>query len=174
MGTKLDVTITYLEQCERPPSKPVAMPRGQIAILRVCKPTVHYYRYLYATVGDPYHWVSRKRLTDDDLKRIITDENVYIYVLYYEGAPAGFTEIDNRAGTEVEIKFFGLIPDYVGKGLGRYFLKQSIDLAWQLKPVRVMLETCTLDHPAALPLYQKLGFNVFDKRSGQVELIDDA
>ena len=108
------------------------------------------------------------------MKRIITDENVYIYVLYYEGAPAGFTEIDNRAGTEVEIKFFGLIPDYVGKGLGRYFLKQSIDLAWQLKPVRVMLETCTLDHPAALPLYQKLGFNVFDKRSGQGELVDDA
>jgi ribosomal protein S18 acetylase RimI-like enzyme len=73
-----------------------------------------------------------------------------------------------------DIKFFGLGPEFIGKRIGRYFLTQSLSLAWSLDPKRVQLETCTLDHPAALSLYQKLGFTVFDQRKGQVELIEAA
>ena len=171
MAEKKDVVITYLEQSVKPTQIRAPRPTMPVALLQVVNPPIHYYRYLYDLVGGPYHWVSRKRLADADLARIIQDPRVYIYVLYVEGVPGGFCELDHRDSEVVEIKFFGLAPEQVGRGLGRYFLGQCIGLAWQLGPERVQLETCTLDHPAALPLYQKLGFNVFDTRRGQVELL---
>ncbi len=176
MGRKVDVTITYLEQKARPALPDAPQPRGQHALLRALDPPLAYYRYLYSAVGDSYYWVSRKRLDDAQLRAITSDPNVHICVLYVAGSPAGFTELDHREANEVEVKFFGLTPDHSGRGLGRYFLTQTIDLAWGLGPRRVRLETCTLDHPAALPLYQKLGFTVYDQRRGvvDVEPEDDA
>jgi GNAT superfamily N-acetyltransferase len=173
VGQKIDVVITYLEQTDRPALRNAARPTLKFAILRAENPPVHFYRYLYRLIGDPYHWVSRRRLTDAELAKIITDPKVYVYVLYIGGVPAGLAEVDNRSVKGVEIKFFGLAQEWHGRGLGRYFLTQVVDLAWDLMPKRVRLETCTLDHPAALPLYQKLGFTVFDQRKGQVELIDE-
>lgn len=173
MGQKIDVTITYLEQTARPALVPAPRPPVKIAILRAEKPPVHFYRYLYRLIGDPYHWMSRRRLSDDKLAAIIRHPRVYIYVLYVGGVPAGLAELDAREPDIVELKFFGLSQEYHGNGLGRFFLSNTIDLAWSLGPKRVRLETCTLDHPAALPLYQKLGFSVFDQRRGQVELIDE-
>jgi len=173
VGRKIDVSITYLEQTQRPVMRPVGRPPLKIAILRVEDPPVHFYRYLYRLIGDPYHWMSRRRLSDERLAAIIKDPNVHVYVLYVAGAPAGLAEIDARNAETAEIKFFGLAQDFHGKGLGRFFLSNAIELAWALNPKRVRLETCTLDHPAALPLYQKMGFTVFDQKKGQVELIDD-
>jgi len=169
---RVAVTITYLEQTARPLLPTPARPRGKVAILRAEDPPVHYYRYLYRLVGDPWKWVSRRRLDDDALAEIIHDPSVYIYILYVNGVPGGFGEIDNRDAEAAEIKFFGLSPEQTGRGLGPYFLTNIIDLAWSLEPKRLRLETCTLDHPAALPLYQKMGFRVFDRREGEVQLID--
>ncbi len=171
-GKRAPVTITYLEQTARPILPTPATPRGKVAILRVEDPPVHFYRYLYRLVGDPWKWVSRRRLDDAALAEIIHDRSVYVYVLYVNGAPGGFAEIDNRDKTDAELKFFGLAPDFTGRGLGPYFLTNIIDLAWAHSPKRLRLETCSLDHPAALPLYQKMGFRVFDRREGEVELID--
>lgn len=171
-GKRVPVTITYLEQSERPLVKEPPAPRGKIAILRAENPPIHFYRYLYRLVGDPWKWVSRRVMNDEELASIIHHPAVYLYVLYFNGVPAGFAELDARENKDIEIKFFGLVPDFVGKNLGRYFLLQVIDLAWSFGPKRVRLETCTLDHPAALPLYQKMGFRVFDRREGVVELID--
>ena len=172
MSSVIDVTITYLEQCQ-PVAPKAHAPLGQkLAILRVDEPPVHFYRYLYDLIGGPYNWVSRRDLSNDVLAQLIQHEDVYLYVLYCGGAPAGMAEIDAREHDVAEIKFFGLAPDFVGRGLGRYYLSNIIELAWQLNPERVILETCTLDHPAALPLYQKLGFSVFDQKQGRVKMIE--
>ncbi len=170
-GERVDVTITYLEQNERPALPLPPRPPGKIALMRAEQPPVHFYRYMYRLVGDPWHWVSRRRLSDDALAEIIHDPDVYIYLLHVSGAPAGFAEIDARADMACYLRFFGLAPDFTGRGLGRYFLANVIDLAWALEPQRLRLETCSLDHPAALPLYQKLGFEVFDRAKGVVELM---
>ena len=84
-----------------------------------------------------------------------------------------FGGIDATEAPMVEIKFFGLAPEFIGKGLSRFFLSNAIDLAWSLNPREVKIETCTLDHPAALALYQKFGFTVFDQRQGRVELPEE-
>ncbi|MCK5744997.1 MAG: GNAT family N-acetyltransferase, partial [Oricola sp.] len=125
--------------------------------------------YLYDLVGAPWNWISRRKMNDQELAALIHDPDVYLYVLYVDGAPAGMAEIDARDPDVHELKFFGLAPDFTGRGLGRYFLTHVIDLAWSRAPERLRLETCTLDHPAALPLYQKMGFSVIDRRSGFVE-----
>jgi len=172
MRSSVEVTITYLEQCE-PQQTQKNCPMGlKLAIMRVETPPVHFYRYLYDVVGGAYNWVSRRNLSNEMLAGIIQDENVYLYVLYCDGAPAGMAEIDLRDRDTAEIKFFGFVPEFVGKRLGRYFFSNVVDMAWMLGPKRVILETCTLDPPAALPLYQKLGFSVFDQKKGQVEILD--
>ncbi|MEM9494413.1 MAG: GNAT family N-acetyltransferase [Pseudomonadota bacterium] len=173
-GKKQPVTVTYLEQTERPSYAPPPHPTAPAAILRVKDAPVHFYRYLFRQVGDPWNWVSRRRMDDEALRAIIHHPDVHLHVLYVDGAPAGFSEIDCTNPDIHEIKFFGLAPDYLGRNLGRYFLVNVIDLAWAGAPKKVQLETCTLDHPAALPLYQKYGFVVFDQREGVVELMEKA
>ncbi|MEK7264873.1 MAG: GNAT family N-acetyltransferase [Pseudomonadota bacterium] len=173
MGRKVDVTITYLRQSVRPSYAPQPRPGRKLSILRAQTPPVHFYRYLYNLVGGPWHWVSRNRLSDAELAAIIESERVYLYVLYVDGVPAGMAEIDAEEAPVVYIRFFGLAPDFIGKGLSRFFLSNAVDLAWSLAPNEVRIETCTLDHPAALALYQKFGFTVFDQRPGRVELPDE-
>ena len=111
-------------------------------------------------------------MDDAQIAETIHHPDVYLYVLYVDGAPAGMAEIDERNLEASELKFFGLAPDFIGRGLGRYFFTNILDLAWSHAPKKLRLETCTLDHPAALPLYQKTGFIVFDRRQGSVELMD--
>ena len=166
---RIEVTITYLEQSSRPDIARPAAPRRRTALMRVENPPVHFYRYLYDLVGAPWNWISRRKLTDEELAALICDPNVYLYVLYVDGAPGGMAEIDARKQDVHELKFFGLAPDVTGCGLGRFFLANVIDLAWSRSPRKLRLETCSLDHPAALPLYQKFGFSVVDRRTGLVE-----
>lgn len=174
MGRALDVTITYLRQTARPLYTPPPRPNRKLAIIRAENPPVHFYRYIYDLIGARWHWVSRKKLSDAELEEIIRRPDVFLYILHVDGVPAGMAEIDAGGLPQiVDIRFFGLAPDFIGQGLSRFFLANAVDLAWSHNPLEVRIETCTLDHPAALALYQKFGFDVFDQKKGRVE-IDDA
>ena len=83
---------------------------------------------------------------------------VEILVLYRNGAPAGFAELDRRQEGQIELAYFGLMPEAIGQGLGVWLLHEIIDIAWSCEPERLWLHTCTHDHPRALPLYQRAGF----------------
>ncbi|SLN49952.1 GNAT family N-acetyltransferase [Oceanibacterium hippocampi] len=155
---KWPVTVTYLEMRERPQRPTVPRPAVRIALMRAEKPTVSFYRYLYDAVGRSWYWYERKRLSDAALRAIIQDEKVEVVVLYVAGVPAGYAELDCRKDGVVDLAYFGLVPEFIGHGLGGYFLNWAIDEAWQRGPERVTVNTCTLDHPRALPLYQRLGF----------------
>jgi hypothetical protein len=64
------------------------------------------------------------------------------------------------------------MPSEIGRGAGAYFLHQSIQLCWT-KPISTLLvNTCTLDHPRALPLYQKMGFVPYAREDRYIELPD--
>jgi GNAT superfamily N-acetyltransferase len=120
---------------------------------------------LYNAVGKDYHWCSRGKLTDDQLAEIIQDPRVELHVLHVDGAPAGFAELDRRKVEEIELVQFGLMPQFIGQGLGTYFLQWTIDKAWSYNPARFWLHTCTLDHPAALPTYLKAGFTLYKEET---------
>lgn len=153
----LEVTVTSLEMFKRPPRPSFGMPKGA-ALLRLSEPTIDFYRYLYNSVGEDWLWYERRVMPDPELGAIITDERVEIYVLYQNGAPAGYGELDRRQPNEIELAYLGLMPHAVGKGLGAWLLHEMIDLAWSYEPDRFWIHTCNLDHPRALPLYQRAGF----------------
>lgn len=158
MPSDLETVATILEMGERPKHARVAMPQGKVALLRLEPPTVPYYRWLYDRVGRDWHWVDRKRLDDETLGGLIADPGIEIYVLYVGGVPAGFFELDARAPRATEIEHLGLAPDFLGRRLGPFLLQAAIERAW-VRPIDVLrVETCTLDHPRALTLYQRFGF----------------
>ena len=154
----LDIVVTYLEML-KPPTRPTVPvpPVGKIALLRAERPTISYYRYLYNTVGEPWLCWERRRLSNDELARIIHDPLVEIYVLYVDGVPAGYAELDRRKQEEVELAYFGLVPEFIGRKLGPFLLNWAVDTAWFGKPKRLWVNTNNLDHPKALQIYQKAG-----------------
>jgi ribosomal protein S18 acetylase RimI-like enzyme len=164
--TNLDVVITYLEMTERPTRPTVPAPAGEkLALLRVEMPTVPYYRYLYERVGDPIIWYERKLLSDQALRAILDHPKVELYVPYVNGEPAGYVEIDRRPAPDVSLNYFGLMPEFIGRGLGWYFLNWAIDTAWtdDPPPQRLIVDTCTLDHARALQTYQRAGFKPYNQ-----------
>lgn len=164
-----EVTIHYLEQQEPKERPPLPRPARQLAIMRAEKPPIGYYRFLFDAIGEPHRWISRRYMADEDLLAHIHHHDVSIYVLYAEGSPVGFGEIDGRKPDRAEIKFFGLLPEAQGTGLGRWFFREITDLAWQFRRGRVVIETCTLDSPRALQLYQREGFTLYDRANGLIE-----
>jgi len=169
---KIESVVTALEMRERPASPTLPIPADRIAILRAENPTLSFYRYLYNTVGGPWRWWERRVMDDEPLSAIILDPAVEVYVLYARGVPAGMCELDRRVTGSVEMTYFGLMPEFIGRGLGGYFLRWGVDQAWNHDPLpdRVWVHTCTEDHVAALPAYQKAGFQPCDQWT---EIIDD-
>src|SRR5207245_9982255 len=145
------IKTTYLQMLAAP-RRAVRPPRDRISIIQAKTPTVAYYRFLYDAVGKEWQWASRKKLTDADLIQIIHYPQVGIHVLFVDGVPAGFAELDRRAPGEIEVTQFGLMPEFIGQGLGKYFLQWAIDKAWSYAPSRLWLHTCSLDcrRPPAL------------------------
>lgn len=157
--TAIETTVTHLEMRAAPlhhVSPPVNM---KLMLMRAERPEVAFYRYLYDAVGRSYHWVDRKQLGDEQLAAIIHDARVEIWIAYVAGQPAGYFEVDVRsAPDQVELVYLGLIPAFHGLGLGKWLLSEALRVCWAQEPARVTVQTCTLDGPAALPLYQKMGF----------------
>lgn len=153
----VDVRVYYLEMVARPPATTVP----SLSVIHVQAPSVAEYRALYHGVGRDYHWHSRGRLADDELGAILTNQLNEVHVLHVDDAPAGFAELDRTQPGEVELVQFGLLPAFIGRGLGRAFLDWTIARAWSYQPRRFWLHTCTLDHPRALPNYLKAGFTVY-------------
>ncbi|HUD53270.1 MAG TPA: GNAT family N-acetyltransferase, partial [Parvibaculum sp.] len=112
MGKLHKTTVTHLEMTAPPHLAPAPRPLGKYALLRAEKPPLHFYRYLYMTVGRPYVWVSRRNLPDEALAAIVHDDAVEIYVLYVNGAPVGYFELDFRNMPQAELSFLGLVPEF--------------------------------------------------------------
>ncbi len=165
----LEFVITYLEMTARSTLKVLVPSRVKLALLRAEAPTVSYYRYLYNTVGEPWLWWERRVMSDDELRAILDAEGIEVYVLYVNGVPAGFAELDRCHRPEIDLAYFGLIPDFIGRGLGRYFLNEIVELAWSFKPRRLTVNTCNFDHPKALASYQRAGFTPYGQNHVEVE-----
>jgi GNAT superfamily N-acetyltransferase len=156
-----ETVITYLEMCAPPAQPPRPAPRPGLEIRRAQRPTVSFYRYLYAAVGEPWSWTDRRRLNDAGLAAVLNDPRVEVNVLWLGGVPAGYAELDRRAPPDIEIGYFGLMPEFIGQGLGGYLLDWAIHHAWRARPRRLWLHTCDLDHPQALDFYQRAGFRIY-------------
>src|SRR5436305_3545080 len=115
---QLDDVITYLEMRARPALPRIPAPPAKLALIRAENCTVSFYRYLYETVGTPWLWYERRLLSDEVLAAEIGKPTTEIFVLYVGGVPAGYFELDAASAQDTELRYFGLIPEFIGRGLG--------------------------------------------------------
>jgi ribosomal protein S18 acetylase RimI-like enzyme len=168
VSSRFDVTVWYLQMHEAPARSEAVPPEG-VSVVRAMSPSTHFYRYLYETVGAPWLWVERRRMPDEELAAILLDDDVHLYVAYSNGVPAGYFELDARRPLEVEIAYFGLMPEQIGRGLGRWMMQECLARAWALPgSARVWVHTCSLDHPRALGNYEAAGMVRYDVREETV------
>jgi GNAT superfamily N-acetyltransferase len=132
----------------------------EFQIVRAQAPSVPFYRYLYNSVGADYLWWLRRTTPDHELAALLRDKAVAIHTLYARGEPAGFFELDSRTWPDVNLSYFGLMPGIIGHGTGRAFLRAAVDEVWRLGAKGMTVNTCTADHPRALPNYLRAGFSI--------------
>jgi len=156
----VDVTVTYLEMDARPSYPRPHQPFGPVAaLLHAENPPAWYYLSLYQAVGAQYAWVDKQKLSDKDLSAYVQNPDRALYTLIRQGWPAGFFMLDYTQKGVCDLAIFGLVPEMVGRGYGKFLLQEAVHTGWDGEGVEKMtVNTCTLDHPRALALYQSAGF----------------
>jgi GNAT superfamily N-acetyltransferase len=157
----LKAVRTYLEMRDRAALQPATLPNPSVRVEEVHDCPTSFWRYLYAEVGRAYHWVDRLPWSDDEIRAYLQDPSVTLWLMTVGGAPAGYFELRRDRANGTEIVYFGLLPEFTGRGLGGHMLTAAVEAAWSQAPERVWLHTNTMDHPSALPNYLKRGFTAF-------------
>ncbi|HYW70336.1 MAG TPA: GNAT family N-acetyltransferase [Pyrinomonadaceae bacterium] len=165
MTGSVQVTRTYLEM--RAPAELRAArandPSIQIEPQLNCP--VDLFRFLYREVGRNYHWTDRLPWSDEQIATYLQQPGVSLWVMKYDGEIAGYFELKREDDGSTEIAYFGLMPQFIGRGLGKHLLSCAVEQAWADGAARVWLHTCTDDDPAALPNYLKRGFKPFKTKT---------
>jgi GNAT superfamily N-acetyltransferase len=169
---RTEVLRTFLELATRGALRRSPPPDADARVERVHGCPASFFRYLYAEVGRAYHWRDRLAWGDEEARARLADASVSLYLLSVAGAPAGYFELQRHDDASVEIVYFGLLPEFLGRGLGRYLLGEAAAAAWSLGAARVWLHTCSLDDPAALPNYLARGFRPFRTETYWADLPD--
>lgn len=149
--------VTFLEMTGRPKPRPVPDAQGlQLVRWREVDPAK--YRTLFERVGANWLWYSRLAMDDSTLLASVAEVHA---VLDRRRIEVGMVELDFREPRQCLIRFLGLVPELAGKGLGKWLFAQTLALVWRPGVERVHVNTCSLDHPAALPSYLKAGFRPY-------------
>jgi len=153
-------TRTYLEMTQPGALRPARVEDPAVRVARSDDCDTSVWRYLYAEVGRAYYWVDRLPWTDEAIRSYLTDPDVSLWVMTVADVMAGYFELRRDKDEGVEIAYFGLLPEFTGRGLGGHLLTEAVERAWAAGARRVWLHTSSLDHPSALPNYLKRGFTV--------------
>ncbi|MEL6233320.1 MAG: GNAT family N-acetyltransferase [Pseudomonadota bacterium] len=159
-GETVHVVVTYLAM-NRPPDYPwPPAPAGPpLALLHAVDPPPWYFLNLYDAVGSGHEWTDWHAASPDELADYVGNPQIELYTLMRTGWPAGMFMLDFRTAGSCGLAYFGLVPEMIGRGLGGWLLRTAVHMGWDRDGVAAMaVNTCTLDHPTALPLYQKVGF----------------
>lgn len=177
MEPMIEVTTTHLQQLSPHELRPASreLPDGA-RIERVEAITPEFSKFLYQSVGSDLNWSDRLNLARSQWEALMRDEGTETHVLYIDGAPGGYVELAGRvqdSSTEVEIMYFGLLPQCIGRGLGGALLAEAISRAWDIDArvsgfpavARVWVHTCSLDGPTAIANYEARGLRIFHTES---------
>lgn len=170
---KMAAVVTWLEMHAPPPPGPALPPA--VELVAQPSPDAAVYLALFRAIGEPWLWFGRLQLPGEELQRQLTSEGVEVFFLLHRGETQeeeaiGLLELNREASGAVEIAYFGLLPQWAGRGLGTAFMAAALELAWKPDTRRVWLHTCTFDHPGALRFYRKCGFQPYQRG---LEIFDD-
>ena len=141
-------------------------------IVKKIRPDFQLNKFFYKQVGKKHRWIDRLSWSDEKWVNYISNQNLETYVISEKNDLAGFFELlYNPELKETEISYFGLLEEYIGKGIGGYALSIAIKKSFEKQIKRVWLHTCTLDHPNALKNYIARGMTVFKKE--KINILDN-
>jgi GNAT superfamily N-acetyltransferase len=159
-------TTYWLEMCSPGDLRPARVNRPGWRIERMPVALPEFNAFLHTVVGTDYRWGGRSSWGRDEWTAYVRREALATWVAYVGGTPAGYFELERGPQGDVEIKNIGLLPAFIGQGLGGHLLTVAAERAWApieeggMGAVRVWLHTCTHDHPHALHNYTARGFRV--------------
>ncbi len=156
------VTTTYLEMRSADELRPKRCADVRFVISECTVPRWQFNRFLYSTVGEAWSWTDKRGWSDEQWREYVESEALRTFVAYYDGSPAGYYELHRGDTLDVEISYFGLLPAFIGRGFGGAMLTSAIEEAWRMKPSRVWVHTCSLDHPASLRNYESRGMKIYE------------
>ncbi len=153
------VTVYYLELAHSEPLQAKAQPAVELLIEEAQIPQYQLNRYLYQLVGNAWQWFDKLNWSDQQWATYVDDPNKRTWVARHRGTVAGYFEL-HRHGDSIDIGYFGLAPSFLEMGLGGYLLSEAIRRARDWGGSKVTVNTCTLDHPAALKNYLARGMRI--------------
>jgi GNAT superfamily N-acetyltransferase len=164
----VNVEVHYLQMLARSQLREKACPSTDALVMeaRVKLPELN--RFLYTAVGGDWYWIDRLPWSYEQWQEAIAGVRHRTFVCYWQGTPAGYFELKKHEDGSVEILYFGLIPAFIGQGLGGWLLSRCIAQAWDWDAQRVWVHTCTLDHPSARANYEARGLVHYDTRTEAV------
>jgi GNAT superfamily N-acetyltransferase len=166
---RLATLVTYLEHDLKAAPARMPLPKGS-GLQPLDASDLDRYRALFRAIGQDWLWFSRLRMSDLHLGAILDHDAVRAFALADETGDLGLLELDFRDQDAPELAYFGLVPRAIGIGVGRALMGRALDMARAAGVARLLVHTCSLDHPAALSFYVRSGFRPY-KRA--IEVFDD-
>jgi GNAT superfamily N-acetyltransferase len=168
--SSVEVTTWYLEMRSLSELRRVDPPGDGVCFSQAKIPSPELNRFLYTAVGGQWYWIDRLAWDFRRWQEWLERDELETWLLLVQGTPAGYVELEMQPGDNVEVAYFGLLPRFLGQGLGGYLLSASVERAWARGASRVWVHTCSLDGPNALPNYQARGFRIYDQQTHHADL----
>ena len=160
-GQKVGYYVSYLSMDSAPNFDwPLFNELHEIEVKESPEISVEAFLSLYEKVGKNYEWTDQFLKGKEEVGSFLEHDSVKVFQLYFDRSLAGFFVLDFRINKICDLSYFGLIPDYLGNGLGSYMIKYAILTAWNRDIKKMLVNTNTLDHERALTLYKKYGFQI--------------
>ena len=172
MSREVEVVRTYLELRSPEQLRPADATDPSVAFVHRSAMSVADYRRLYRAVGYRWYWRDRNAWSDERLAAHLARPEISVWECLVDGESAGYFELERRDDGSVEIAYFGLTEEFIGRGAGRAMLTRAAREAWALGANRVWLHTCTLDSAHALPNYKARGFEPY-RTETYAAVVDD-
>lgn len=170
MRTK--VVTYYLELTDPAAFRPARRQFDDATLTRVDPPAGAVNRSFYTEIGGDWHWIDRLAWSDEQWQGYLDAGDIETWVLHSGGRRAGYIELQQQPGANVEVVYLGLLGEFIGRGLGSFLLSGAVRRGFELGARRVWLHTCTLDDPRALAFYQSHGLRLYDEVESHVDLPD--
>jgi len=170
---KKEVTVYYLEMNHPSELQATSRVMPEFNLTRAKIPCPELNRFLYTAVGGEWNWTNRLLWSYEQWQECLSRTGYETWVASMSGTPAGYFELETMEEGRAEIAYFGLLPQFIGQGIGGLLLSSAIKRAWEIGGSRVCLNTCTEDHSNALAVYKKHGFKIYDQKTTVVELPDE-
>ncbi|MCR4415641.1 MAG: GNAT family N-acetyltransferase [Thermoguttaceae bacterium] len=165
-------TTYYLEMTDPGQLRPKPAPGPGVDIALVADACPELNRFFYTAVGGDWYWIDRLPWTYAQWLAYLARPCLQTWVLSVAGVPAGYFELEGDPGADIEIAYFGLLPQFVGRTLGGHLLTEAVRRAWERPAARVWVHTSSFDHPAALPNYLARGFRLYKQERSVKDLPD--